>query len=141
MNDASGIPLQELRLKLIKADWTFQQTVALLEENLFFSFPRAGAWSTTGLGWSSPIPLGFVCPVCCKVWGILAIEERELIFTASPCVRHAGYSPYRVDGSLLYSYSTFEAGNFDVALLDALPPELLRREFELHLNHYEKELA
>lgn len=119
--------------------WTFQQTIALPDENLFFSVERVGAWQhNDSEGWTSARNLGFVCPVCCKVWGILSGLEGELVFVTSCCRRHAGHNPARVDGSLLYSYSIFEYGNFDQALLAAMPAVLVRREFELHLNHFER---
>lgn len=122
--------------------WVAEQTVALLDEGLFATFTRAGAWQHgSSEGWTTHQNLGFVCPVCCKVWGVLSSGQGELVFTTSCCSRHAGQGEYsfsRVDGSLLYSYSTFEYGNFDLPLLAALPPELLRREFDLHLNHFER---
>ena len=122
--------------------WTFQQTIALPEENLFFTVERAGAWQhNNSEGWTSARNLGFVCPVCCKVWGILTGLEGEITFTTSCCSRHASYNRNRVDGSLLYSYSVFDYGNFDQALLAVMPAALVHREFELHLKHLEKELV
>ena len=122
--------------------WTFPQTIALPEENLFFVVERVGAWQHDGSeGWTSAQNLGFVCPVCCKVWGILSGLEGELSFITSCCSRHTSNKRTRVDGSVLYSYSTFDYGNFDRALLAAMPPALVRREFDLQLKHFEKELA
>lgn len=124
----------------MKCSWTFLQTIALPEENLFYTVERAGAWShQNDGGWTSAAVLAFACPVCLKVWGILGEEGTEVRFVTSPCIKHATQTtPGRVDGSLLYSYSVFEHGNFDRPLLEALPLELLRRELFLHLDYFEK---
>lgn len=47
------------------------------------------------------------------------------------CEKHR--DPWNIPGSLL----AWHLEN----LLESLPPEALKREFMIHLNHYEKELA
>jgi hypothetical protein len=138
-----------------QSDWTCQQTIALPFENIFCEVVRAGAWHPFNRlageysdGWQSARSLGFICPVCCKLWGIIGFplsppEADELEFHASCCLEHLGKSRHsrrRVDGSLLLWYSTPEYGDYDIALLNALPRALLERELRVHLAHYEKEL-
>ena len=122
--------------------WTFEQTLALPEEEIFVSLTRAGAWSWLGNdGWTSSQALGFVCPTCCKIWGVLSCQEQELYFITRHCSIHAtskGEKP--VDGSILYDYSVIEHGNFDLPLLAVLPQQLLAREVKLHLQHFERNL-
>lgn len=114
--------------------------LALPEKNIFLDLQRAGAWSKDGAGWTRPRSFGFVCPVCYKTWGLLLTEGQLPVFQTSPCEKHLSYARERVAGSLLYSYSIMEAGNFDEPLLETLPLDLLEREFYLHLLHYESEL-
>jgi len=83
-----------------------------------------------------PIHSGvMVCPICLSMWAYLPMEgqliyQPRAVSCASPCMYWSEFSP--VPGSLLEA-PTFWDG-VDWELLDLLPPELLRREFNLTLK-------
>jgi hypothetical protein len=85
-----------------------------------------------------------VCPYCGRTWATLswqdqppeAFEPREV--RGFPCETCSQIEPKRlhpdlrpVGGSLLDNPTV---GGYNVALLEALPEDLLRREFELTLS-------
>src|SRR6266849_624663 len=84
------------------------------------------------------------CPVCCLIWAKLTIETGEFtLFRGArtiPCEKHsqACHEDRRpVAGSLLDNPT---ANGIDEPLLAALPPDLLKREFDLHLKAFEETL-
>lgn len=76
-----------------------------------------------------------VCPFCVSIWARLTIQGEAFHEARSiPCRRHpeACHPDLRpVAGSLLDNPT---ANGIDEPLLDSLPPDLLRREFDLHLK-------
>lgn len=78
------------------------------------------------------------CPGCQTVWAILKfVDDNEVWPVAQFCERcrppafEAGWFP--VPGSILVEEGW---GVVDESLLTALPPELVKREFTLHLGAY-----
>ena len=76
------------------------------------------------------------CPHCGEIWARFAMQDSrgnhqsfEAIRVA--CIKHP--DPWNIPGSLL--------ANHLERLLESLPPAAVRREFEVHLNYIEKELA
>lgn len=76
-----------------------------------------------------------VCPICCRLWAKLIMEDQAFFEARSiPCEQHASacHPDLRpVAGSLLDNPT---ANGYDEPLLQALPEDLLRREFDLHLK-------
>jgi hypothetical protein len=79
-----------------------------------------------------------VCPECCQIWAKLTIEGEPFYEARSiPCVNHPTHSHpdlRPVPGSLLDNPT---CNGIDESLLAALPEDLLRREFDLHLKAYQ----
>lgn len=78
------------------------------------------------------------CPVCCQIWAKLTMETGEFsLFHEArtiPCSKHpqACHEDLRpVAGSLLDNPT---ANGYDIPLLEALPPDLLEREFRLTMS-------
>ena len=77
-----------------------------------------------------------VCPACSRPWAMLhLLDEDPFVW---PYAAFCGCIPYRDDwrpvpGSILIEEGW---GLIDESLLAALPPELVRREFDLHLKAY-----
>lgn len=76
------------------------------------------------------------CPRCCQIWAILKFPDDECVWPVPQfcenCQPEEGtWQP--VPGSLLAEEGY---GVIDESLLVALPPDLLRREFTLHLRNY-----
>ena len=83
-----------------------------------------------------PIHSGvMVCPICLQTWAALQMEGQAVfqpraVSCAAPCLYWSEFSA--VPGSLIEA-PTFWDG-VDWELLDLLPEELLRREFNLTLK-------
>lgn len=75
-----------------------------------------------------PISYACFCPVCADVWARAGIPGEAFFVFHIPCRRHT-FDGISVPGSL------WPVGDSD--FLDSLPPLVLRREFLLHLDHYE----
>ena len=76
------------------------------------------------------------CPFCGDVWARIVMRDSsgyQQSFDAVrvACVKHP--DPWNIPGSLLANRLEY--------LLESLPPAAVKREFEVHLNHFEKELA
>ena len=74
-----------------------------------------------------------ICPACGRTWATLSFPDDRLIW---PRAAFCGCLNYRDDwlpvpGSLLVEEGY---GAVDDQLLLALPPDLLRREFDLHMK-------
>ena len=73
-----------------------------------------------------------VCPLCTKLWAILAVEAEEYF---QPIAGYCGRcTPSQLDyinipGSILID----NWGRFDIELLRVLPDELVIREFAYHM--------
>ncbi len=75
----------------------------------------------------------YFCPVCGEIWARIVMETREgKQQPFSPkivsCPQHP--DPWNVPGSLLTG--------FMVDKFDALPPDAIKREFEIHMAQAEK---
>lgn len=83
------------------------------------------SWAADAWMWAHSMAL--ICPRCLKQWAILHFEGDENIHPQGAfCEEHG-------DGRLLLRY-----GSPDKPLLAALPPDLLRREFELAIRFAEQ---
>jgi hypothetical protein len=78
------------------------------------------------------------CPMCRRVWAELALEGRGFFepraVSCEPCNYRDDLHP--VPGSILDNRSICGTAGIDTALLKALPEEILRHEFNLHLKAY-----
>lgn len=76
-----------------------------------------------------------VCPKCHEVWAKLLILEEPYAYAVGASCERCGVSDkmHPVPGSILTEEGF---GVIDDSLLDKLPPELVAREFRLHMNHY-----
>lgn len=76
-----------------------------------------------------------VCPCCCKIWGWFKVHDDELLYpraqSCEACNVEDDWMP--VPGSILVEEGW---GVIDEELLKALPDELVKREFRLHLEAY-----
>lgn len=104
---------------------------------------RARSWpAELGEGWSFSHSSCYICPRCLKQWAFLAFEGDEILHIqpqfCERCPPTAGSKWFAdrpvVPGSLLWGYC------LDRPLLESLPPELVRREFQLTLKRMEIEL-
>ena len=74
----------------------------------------------------------FYCHVCKEVWGMIEYPNRHWTPVHVTCRRHQDErSAFCLPGSMLDSVSP----------LDSYPEAFIRREFELHMQYYEKESA
>jgi hypothetical protein len=82
-----------------------------------------------------PMPYAMFCPTCGEIWARMPVEnsQREWRIIGGYCEKHPGVSPYVVHGSLILAW--------EPDLYDCMPPEMLKREFELHLRLWEKEIV
>lgn len=95
---------------------------------------EAFSWREGEGGW--PIHAGaMICPVCLRLWATLSIEgehSHELRgVSCETCQWRDEFHP--VPGSLLDNDT---CNGIDWGLIEALPPELLRREFDLTLKAF-----
>ena len=78
-----------------------------------------------------------VCPMCTHIWATLKFVDEELCWPVAQfcelCHPREKFSLHPVAGSLLVEEGY---GVIDDSLLAALPPELVEREFNLHLRAY-----
>lgn len=125
----------------------YKQLVAVAGFPLY-TIERSFSWQEEGMpGWSFTYSRVLVCPRCLKQWAHLAFQNSEpggglplgcLEPTGVFCGDCGPGREGKVAGSLLDApYSS----GVDLPLLYALPEPLLRREFELHLKHYEREIS
>lgn len=82
-----------------------------------------------------PSPYALFCPHCVEIWAKMPVEgsKRNWMVYTVHCENHPGKSPYTIHGSVLL--------NWETELLKILPPEMVRREFEVHMKLWEKEHA
>ena len=95
---------------------------------------------TTQLG--IPHSRAFFCATCGEIWYRIWVEGGLWVVEHAPCENHVGKLPQdqeRVPGSVL---STIPVGSPSYAAhIDFAPSEVLRREFEITLRYFEKELV
>lgn len=89
-------------------------------------------------GWHVACSRILVCPACWEAWALLKFVDDTYAWpipqfcgSCQPPTREHGWYP--VPGSLLVEEGW---GVIDTALLNALPAELVRREFDLHMGAY-----
>ena len=78
----------------------------------------------------------FICPYCLTQWARLQVDDEKYFqlreISCLACYLPGTYSA-QVPGSLLEN-PWIRPGGWDKELLEVLPPDLLRREFDLHLK-------
>lgn len=89
-------------------------------------------------GWHVASSQILVCPTCWEPWAVLKfVDDQQAWPTAQfcrSCSPPADNNWYPVPGSILVEEGW---GVIDTALLAALPEDLLRREFNLHMKAYQ----
>jgi hypothetical protein len=80
-----------------------------------------------------PSPYALFCPGCVRIWAKMPVEGSNrnwMVFTV-PCEEHPEAElPYKLAGSVLFDW--------DSEILRLLPPEMVKREFELHMRYWEQ---
>lgn len=96
------------------------------------SFPR----EELSEGYKIP-SIALVCPVCVQIWGRCTIPGSSLWVPEMVSCEACDWSDilHPVPGSIISN--NHPTSGVDWALLDALPEELLRREFNLTVRNYE----
>lgn len=95
-----------------------------------YEIDRSRSWGSEDVGYHVAQSACLVCPRCTMVWAHLDLGGElwpQGVFCAS-CGGFDRLSP--VAGSIIQQVSYLA---FDEPLLEALPEDLLRREFDLHL--------
>jgi predicted RNA-binding Zn-ribbon protein involved in translation (DUF1610 family) len=89
--------------------------------------------------------LAYFCPTCGEIWGRAVVENCEEwdLYTNS-CEKHENRNIYthgQPPGCFLHAFfvNCLDAVAWSPVVLSNFPPELLRREFELTINHALKE--
>lgn len=87
-------------------------------------------------GWMVPVSYLLVCPQCFETWGMVKYLEDRQAWPVSQYCAACGVKDdwHPVPGSILLEEAY---GTIDTALLAALPEELIRREFDLHMKAYQ----
>jgi hypothetical protein len=75
---------------------------------------------------SRPRSYGFCCPECGALWARVVVPGSQWAFWTLPCSECPGW-----DGALPGSIWLA----LDYEFLADIPPEFLRREFEIHMTH------
>ena len=102
-------------------------------------FLRPYSWQTDTGGWQVGFSQALVCPVCLRVWAKLHMEGHDnFVVRGQPCAKHPT-TKYHVAGSLIVSDSPLYLTQ-DMGLWEHLPENLLRREFDLILQHADRYL-
>lgn len=110
-----------------------------------FQVWRRHAWPAEPNGWHQAHSYCLVCPGCLRVWAEVRLDSDPWCYAVPGFCEECQSPPEThwllgVKGSILLEEGL---GNVDLPLLDALPEELLRREFRIHLQALEhlKELV
>lgn len=80
-----------------------------------------------------PFGYAFFCPDCTRLWAIAPVEGEKSQAVKSACSKHVGDFP-----SLYPSGSIWL--DWDDDFVSALPPDVLKREFDLHLTFLNRNL-
>lgn len=118
-----------------------RQRIAVLEQPLV-EVERSFSWKDRGeLGWQFAHNKVLVCPRCLDKWGFLdfgkPMLQREPDGCLSPVAAFCGRCGEGVEEQVPGSILNHNNG-VDLPLLYALPLSLLEREFQVHLQYYEK---
>lgn len=101
----------------------------------FWAIEREHSFPGQGDGWHEAKSYSLHCPRCGSRWADVIFAGETLVWpvaqTCESCQVEDEWMP--VPGSLLVEEGY---GVIDTALLAALPEELVRREFQLHLKAY-----
>lgn len=121
-----------------------RQQIMLPDEGIFLEVKRYWSWQMPDTaGWSFVESTAFACPVCFKTWAVLLFDTSEPRFITSCCLQHRGQGKPRYDrfdASIIPDIGAPGYGLIDFSLLEALPPELLKREALIHLQQAEREI-
>ena len=83
----------------------------------------------------------YICQTCGTRWATVEVTGSELWqIESTPCVEHLPIcvgDVGKVPGSIL-PRTAFVGKWADAIVIDALPPALLVRELQLHLNYFER---
>lgn len=79
---------------------------------------------------AAPFSLAYFCPKCARIWARCKIEGEPWMVTTVACLGCGKLSLISIPGSLWRA--------LDPDFNDALPREVLLREFKLHLQWYDK---
>ena len=93
-----------------------------------------------------PQSLALFCATCGDIWGRVHCEGQSWIVESVPCEKH---SPANVPewgrwpGSFLNPLLTKDLVGLDgwPTCVEVLPPELIKREFELYIDYLVKEIS
>lgn len=79
-----------------------------------------------------PWPYAMFCPACGEVWARMPVDgsDREWSSMHRHCEAHSHYSR-EVPGSLILAW--------EPELFKSFSPEMIEREFHLHLKYWERE--
>ena len=88
--------------------------------------------------------IAYFCSTCGDIWARIVAGEGWQVEVV-PCALHEPRTAIdwsKTPGSLINPFVTqrFVGAWAWAAVIEALPPEVLRHEFELHLNRYDKGL-
>lgn len=107
----------------------------ILLDNVCYELQREHSFETPSGGWISPRSSLLVCPGCQRTWAWMQIGEETTLWPhaafCSRCPAPRENWLMGPPGSLLFPLGYCI---FDEPLLEALPPELLLREFNLHIE-------
>ena len=86
----------------------------------------------------------FVCAHCGEAWARVSVPgSSQWLVESVPCEGHrpAGVADsFRISGSILPIQSEWAGPQYGATMLENLPPELVRREFLIHLAHVERKV-
>ncbi len=78
----------------------------------------------------APLSYAWFCPKCGRIWAKAAVEGQEFMVMTQPCDLETADNYFIVPGSLWLTLRP--------EYIQSLPREVLLREFQLHLNHYDR---
>jgi hypothetical protein len=77
-----------------------------------------------------PCSFAWFCPVCGRIWAKAVVEGQRFMVVTQPCDLEPVDNYYIVPGSLWLTLRP--------EYTKSLPREVLLREFQLHLAHYDR---
>lgn len=86
--------------------------------------------------YQKPYSYAWFCPDCGEVWAKAPVTDNhgtsKYTIEGGQCWMHPGPSPYHVPGTMLVAWDD----TFNELLLSC--PDLVKREFDLHMKFYER---